>query len=77
MVRFLRAFAYVWLGHLVLLILVGIAGAFMTMPVLEHVSRVQYWFSPFNLWNWGTIVVLCAPGGGALLLAYRLEARRY
>lgn len=64
----LKAFAYVWLTAAVLLILVGIAGAWMK----GGFGAVQELMSPFNVLNYVVMVLTLAPGIGALAWAERL-----
>jgi hypothetical protein len=60
--KILKGFAFVWLTLAGILILVGLAGIWMS----QGVSAVQETMSPFNVINWLAIALLLSPGlGGA------------
>lgn len=63
--RALTVFMWIWVAMVLLLNLVGIAGAFIARPFWEAVDQVQQWYSPFNLVNWGLNLVLLSPALGA------------
>ena len=50
--------SYIWFTGIGLLVLVSI----VTMWLTEGFSAVQATFSPFNLWNTGTLLISIAPG---------------
>ena len=77
MARFLKTFAYVWGGLVVVANLVGIAGAFIGSDSFwEAVGLIQSWYSPFNFLNLLLNVALISPAIGAYMLAERLADRR-
>lgn len=68
----LNIFGYIWVTLGVVLILIGIAGTWMK----GGFSAVQDLMSPFNVINWGVMVITLAPGLGALIWAQKLEEKR-
>ncbi len=73
--RALSIFAIVWGSGVVALNLLGIAGAFVAYPFWEAVFRIQDWYSPFNIVNWGLNLVLVSPALGAFLWRERRRAK--
>ena len=72
----LKWFVRIWVGLVVALNLLGIAGMLLTAPSLwEGVTTVQEFYSPFHRWNWGLNMVLLLPAIGAYFLEKHLEAR--
>ena len=67
----LKSLGYIWLTLAILLILVGIIGVWMQ----EGFGGVRRLLSPFNVINYIVMILTLAPGGGALLLAKKLEHR--
>ncbi len=69
--KLLRAFAYGWGFLLMLSVMVGLIGIWWK----EGFGAVREVFSPFNLWNWGLIILLSLPAVGANVLADKLTKR--
>ncbi len=75
--KILKGFTYFWVGAVFLTVLMGIIGRFLTAEtVWEAISDVQLWFSPFNLWNFGLMMILLSPAFGAYLLGSWLQRKR-
>jgi len=69
----LKIFGYTWLVLAGLIITVGIIGVW----IKEGFSGVQNLLSPFNVINYVVTLFTLAPGLGALILANKLEKKRY
>ncbi len=69
--KILRGFAYVWVRLVVLAVIAGTVGIWIT----EGFSAVRDTFSPFNVWNFIVLVIAISPAFGAWLLAEKLEKR--
>ena len=65
----LKAFGYIWLTLVFILIFVGVVGVWMK----EGFWGVQTLLSPFNVANWIVTVLTLAPGIGALALVSKLQ----
>jgi hypothetical protein len=66
-----RVLGQIWLSLLGVLILVGWIGIIWK----EGWMRMTEVFSPFNLWNWGAILVCAAPGLACMFIADKLQQR--
>lgn len=71
--RALRWFIGIWVGLVLLLNVIAVAGIFLVSGFWEGVARVQDTYSPFNIINWVVEVVLLSP---ALVTAWWLERRK-
>ena len=69
----LKIFGYTWLVLAGLVITAGIIGVW----IKEGFSGVQNLLSPFNVINYIVTLVTLAPGLGAIILAKKLEEKRY
>ncbi len=69
--KILRGFAYVWVRLVVLAVIAGTVGIWIT----EGYGAVRDTFSPFNVWNFVVLVIAISPAFGAWLLAAKLEER--
>jgi len=64
--KFLEWFYKIWIGLVILLNLLGIAGiAKSTQSFWETISFIQETYSPFNIINWLLNLVLLLPAIGA------------
>jgi hypothetical protein len=70
--KILKGFALVWFVLAGILVLVGLAGVWMS----QGFSAVRDTMSPFNLVNWLAIALLLSPGLGALIWAEKIERKR-
>lgn len=69
-------FARIWVGLVIAVVVLAALAHIASAPTLwTGISDVQGWFSPFNLWNVGLLLVLLAPAFGAYLLAARLKQK--
>ena len=66
-----KVLGYVWLILAGILILVGIAGVWMS----QGFSGVQVLLSPFNIVNWVVTLLTVAPGIGLLMLSEKMKAK--
>jgi len=71
-IAILKIFGYMWVSLGAGLILIGIAGTWMK----GGFSAVQDLMSPFNVINWGFMVITLGPGLGALIWAQKLDEKR-
>ena len=63
---FLKWFYRIWIGLVILLNVMGIAGVAMTtQSFTETISFIQETYSPFNIINWIFNLVLLLPAIGA------------
>ncbi|MGV2137406.1 hypothetical protein ACQZ45_05435 [Agrobacterium sp. 16-2014-1-2a] len=69
----LHWFVRIWVGVVILVNLVAIAGMFMHDGFWGGVNRMQETYSPFNIFNWIMEVLLLSP---ALVAAWWLEKRK-
>lgn len=67
----LKVFGYIWCILAILAILVGTIGVWMS----EGFSGVQRLLSPFNIWNWGLMMVTLAPGIGAIIWSDKIKEK--
>jgi hypothetical protein len=69
----LKIFGYTWLVLAGLIITAGIIGVW----IKEGFSGVQNLLSPLNVINYVVTLITLAPGLGAIILAKKLEEKRY
>jgi hypothetical protein len=62
----LTVFIYIWASGVVLLNLLGIAGAFVDHSFWDAVEVIQGWYAPHNFANLLINLVLLAPALGAM-----------
>jgi len=70
-VQVLKGFGYVWLVLASALILFGTFGVFLK----EGFAGVQQLYDPFNIVNFGAVIITLVPGLGALAWAEKLNAK--
>lgn len=72
MATLLRIVGYIWLGIVAASVALGAIGILIGDGGLEKFWEV---FSPFNLCNWGLIMLISLPALGLLKLADRVDKK--
>ena len=71
--KLLNVFIKVWVGVVVTLNLMGVAGAFLGNDFWTAVGNIQEWYSPFNIWTHSLNIILVSP---AIMVYLWLERQK-